>query len=349
MAYWSIVVFLAAGMFSKGITAIDTKSPLSRLSAQSCLSCHSEIAAEWQHSRHAKAWSNPIFQSEYRKRHLVWCRNCHAPLVEQQIEITNPKATRTSLLSEGVNCAVCHIRNGRIHAAKRRPGSPHNTRVVKGFGDAKYCGGCHEFSFPVIHSNGQFVRYTTEPMQATVSQFLAAKSMINATSCGDCHGQSPAKHVYPGAHDMVMLRKAVTLNVCRTRGLVVATVTNQGAGHNVPTGDVHRHLIGRIWVSQAPEFVKELFIGRRFRPNPLGGKLTTWDSTLAPKTSKSLRVSVVSLVPASFPNRNNPIVNVSLRYVYATEEHPAKPFGNDPAFRTIDRKRMRFHAISQCL
>ena len=57
------------------------------LRARSCRGCHSEAHADWAPSRHGLAWTNAIFQREYKDRPLEWCVHCHAPLREQLAEV----------------------------------------------------------------------------------------------------------------------------------------------------------------------------------------------------------------------------------------------------------------------
>jgi len=74
-------------------------------------------------------------------------------------------------------------------------------------------------------------------------------------------------HGYPGGHDVGMLATGVRFSACRVGAGAVVRLENAGAGHNVPTGDVHRHLVARAWRSSAPERLHEIFVGRRA---PLG-------------------------------------------------------------------------------
>jgi hypothetical protein len=118
-----------------------------------------------------------------------------------------------------------------------------------------------------------------------------------------------------------MLRHALALDVCRDGAAVVATLENRGAGHHVPTGDVHRHVNLRAWRSSAPERLVEAFLGRRFEPEDDGGKRTTWDSTLAPGARQALRLDPRAL------GDDGPL-RVDVRFVYTADENPAA--GRDP-------------------
>ena len=81
-----------------------------------------------------------------------------------------------ALADEGVNCAVCHIRGGRVLARRKGPASPHDTDVRADYGGPAFCAGCHQFNFPVIAPDptrqgpGRVTGYTAHPMQDTVAQ-----------------------------------------------------------------------------------------------------------------------------------------------------------------------------------
>ncbi|MGN6105053.1 MAG: hypothetical protein ACTHU0_08115, partial [Kofleriaceae bacterium] len=49
-----------------GTRAIDPgAAPDELLDARGCAACHAAIVEEWSGSRHAAAWTNSIFQTEY--------------------------------------------------------------------------------------------------------------------------------------------------------------------------------------------------------------------------------------------------------------------------------------------
>ncbi|HEX2568482.1 MAG TPA: multiheme c-type cytochrome [Polyangia bacterium] len=323
---------LLAQLFTVGLAPLDLgDTPPAMRSASACEPCHGEAHAEWRASRHAQSWQNPIFQREYQARPSAWCVNCHAPLGLQ------------AAVNEGVNCAVCHVRDGRILAARHRPGSPHDTDVRADFGTPGYCAGCHQFNFPRFadapEEHEKVVGYTAHPMQNTVAEHAAGP--LAGESCRSCHAQSAGRHLYPGAHDPKMLERALELTVCRAGDDLVATVKNRGAGHRVPTGDVHRHLVLRAWRPSAPEALSELVLGRRFAPLPDGGKRLVADTTLAPGEARALRVPLDRRAAPDEP------VSVELRYVYTIDEFPPHPIG-EPAWVTIEALRTTASALARC-
>lgn len=336
------LVILATEMFTRGLGPIDAgATPPAMLSAAACADCHPDITAEWARSRHAVAWTNGIFQREYRQKPSDWCVHCHAPLAARYAEVARGGS---DLADEGINCAVCHVRDGRVHARRRRPGSPHDTVVDADFGGPAWCGGCHEFGFPLFDAHGAVTGYSKHPMQATVSQFLAGPHADRPGGCRGCHAATPAGHRYPGAHDPAMLAKALDLHICRDEGDAVAYLANVGAGHHVPTGDVHRHVVVRAWRSSAPERLFEAFVGRRFQPDPEGGKRTIWDSTIPAGMRRTWRVPVAGLGGAA----DEPL-NFEVRYVYTSDEMPLP--GRDPGeatVRVVETRRAALDALPPC-
>lgn len=311
-----------SGLFTRGLAPLDLgATPEDLRSAGACGECHSEIWDEWAASRHAVAWTNGIFQREYTLQALDWCVRCHAPLA------TGSADSVGSVESQGVNCAVCHLRDGQMLASSKRPDSPHDTRVVPGMETAAYCAGCHQFNFPFLDETRQVTRYTDHPMQSTVAEFHAGVRKDQPGECLGCHGNTPARHRLPGAHSVEVLQHAVVMDVCRVGQKVQVALTNQGAGHSVPTGDLHRHLVLRVWRSTAPERLFEQRIGRLFAPAPDDGKVITEDTSIPPGETRRYATGLRALGPADDP------INAELRYVYTADEVP-KP-GNDPGEPTF--------------
>jgi cytochrome c554/c'-like protein len=320
-----------------GLEPIDpgtTRAAL--LSARACGACHATQLRAWQASRHALAWTNGIFHREYRDQPRDWCIHCHAPLAPQ---VAQARAGGGSLADEGVGCAACHVRGGRVVAAERRRGSPHDTLVQPDFGGPRTCANCHEFGFPVIDGDNQVRALTAHPMQATVSQYLAGPYARGEDGCRACHDS----HAFAGGHDPAMLRRALDFTVCRDGGDVVMSLANRGAGHSVPTGDVHRHIDVRAWRSAAPEKLYEAFLGRRFTPDDAGGgKVTIWDSTLAPRARQTWRVADREL------GDEGPI-HFEVRYIYTVDENPGR--GRDPGeptWRVVAERSAPFAELAPC-
>jgi hypothetical protein len=347
-ASWAALACLLAGLtgagladpFPHGLSPIDAGVKTRSLSAAACAGCHAEVHADWAASRHGHAWTNAIFQREYRDRPLEWCVHCHAPLREQLDQVRRGGGP---LADEGVNCATCHLRDGRMVSRTHAPGSPHDTLARADFGGPAFCAGCHQFNFPIIREE-TVTGYTAHPMQETVHQHDAGP--YAARPCLDCHGAGQARHAFPGGHDASMIARAISLEACREAGALEVRLTNAGAGHNVPTGDVHRHLVLRAWLPDAPERLAERVLGRRFEPAPDGGKRTVADTTIPPRQTRALRFPLAAL--GSRAGADDPI-SLQLRLVYTIDEFPFR--GRElaePTWATMLERQVRPRALPRC-
>ncbi len=310
--------------------------------AAGCATCHAAIAAEWATSRHALAWTNGIFQREYQAQPRPWCVNCHAPMPAQQTALA---AGDHALADQGINCATCHVRRGRIVAARTTAASPHDPILEPSFGSPAFCADCHQFTFPVLSADGVAERMTPHPMQDTVSSFLRGPYAAERGGCMACHG-SATNHAFLGGHDPEMLQAALAVAWCRRGDALEVTLTNVGAGHAVPTGDIHRHMNLRLWRSSAPEALWEGYLGRRFAPADDGGKTTTWDSTIAPgKTQRH----TLALADLGAPDDPAEPINLELKYVFIADEFPPPHRAPDePGSTIVVRLRAAPAAIAAC-
>jgi len=341
----SLLAFLlAADLFPRGLAPIDAGAP-DKLRAAACTGCHSTVHADWAQSRHGRAWTNAIFQREYRDRPLEWCVHCHAPLTEQLAEVRHGGGP---LADEGVNCAVCHIREGRMLSRQRSPASPHDTDARADFGGAAYCAGCHQFSFPTIEpapngkGPGLVTGYTAHPMQDTAAQH--ARGPHADKECLSCHQRETGAHRFPGGHDAGMIAGALQMETCRSGRTLVVTLANTGAGHNVPTGDLHRHLVLRAWRPSAPEQLQEITLGRRFAPAPDGGKRTVADTTIRAGETRRL-----ALPFAKFATASPEPISLELRLVYTIDEFPfrGRELG-EPTFATMLARDLDWKSTPRC-
>ena len=134
----------------------EVPAVLGGLSAKECAACHQDFYNEWQTTIHSQAWTDPYFQTDWQfdsKQHV--CRACHTPLDRQQphtvlgyrdkdkwdpILEDNPNFDM-SLQHEGVTCAACHYRDGKIVGVYGNTNAPH---PVKKLDDPnQVCVRCH--------------------------------------------------------------------------------------------------------------------------------------------------------------------------------------------------------------
>lgn len=141
---WRLVrpmnIFVVSENFERPIDTSAVSTRPEALRADACGACHREIYAEWKTSMHSQAWTDPYFQVDWKFDELQQiCKNCHIPLDRQQehkvlgfsdeekwkpILAENPDFD-PKLQHEGVTCAACHFKDGKILGANGRLNAPH--------------------------------------------------------------------------------------------------------------------------------------------------------------------------------------------------------------------------------
>lgn len=188
--------------------------------SKSCAGCHPEQYALWEHSLHALAHAEPVYDHYFikasqqsQKALEPYCGRCHTPLavLSGAIPFGHPlqKAgdTRVDRVArEGVQCDFCHTTRGHTQVSnagyvlepsdvKRGPLSrskpvSHRAAQDPRFRSAEYCGTCHQVIHPTngIHLETTYAEWKTSPF---------AKAGV---VCQDCHmtdGLEPGKGAEP--------------------------------------------------------------------------------------------------------------------------------------------------------
>lgn len=216
---------------------------LSSTAPSECAGCHAEIAAEWAGSAHAQSWTDPIFQAEYRLTRSAFCRNCHAPLAGAE---SSPE-----LAGRGIDCAVCHVRDGRVLGTHGRGGADHAARRDARLATTAFCGSCHQFDFPA-KSPGEPVRFHPgQPVQNTVVEW--SQSRFADRPCQACHmprggsGTAHASHAFRVLDDPALMARAVRVTAkARRHGAAIRAtieIAPDQIGHAFPTGDMFRRAV----------------------------------------------------------------------------------------------------------
>jgi Cytochrome c554 and c-prime len=232
------------------------------LSAKKCGECHREIYAEWSESMHGRAWTDPYFQvdSRYDGSQQI-CLNCHTPLMNQQqglvlgfrdrdkfdpILAPNPDYDAT-LRDEGVTCAVCHIRNGRIVGPFRTGRAPHDVEYDPGMSRGmKPCLRCH------VVTGKRWDTFYSMPPCGTVAEIKREGQELDCIGCHMPAVKRPTavgtparegrRHLFQGGHKPEQVAQALRVEHKLEAGDFVVTLTNVGAAHYLPTGTPDRHL-----------------------------------------------------------------------------------------------------------
>ncbi|MCK5361019.1 MAG: hypothetical protein KAJ95_10360, partial [Gammaproteobacteria bacterium] len=149
-------IFVIDGRFSEPVITSQTPTLLGNLKAEECAVCHREFYTEWQTTIHSQAWTDPYFQADWKfdnAQHI--CRSCHTPLDRQlphnvlgyrdrdkydPIMEDNPDFD-PELQHEGVTCAACHYRDGKIVGILGNTNAPHPVKKLDSANEV--CVRCH--------------------------------------------------------------------------------------------------------------------------------------------------------------------------------------------------------------
>jgi len=184
---------------------INLNRPHDYSPSKDCANCHLYLYQQFEHSMHAKAFTNPVFQNQLydvllpqmkenpNARHKVGkCLACHSPTIYMTKNQQLPARHRMEYGAPGVTCDFCHTMIS--YSGK----SPENANYVTSPGPIKYgpfkyssdwhrkyspfhtsskiCGVCHE------GSNSHGVQTHT-----TYSEWLTSSWPKKGVECQDCH------------------------------------------------------------------------------------------------------------------------------------------------------------------
>jgi len=256
-------IFIVSGDFERPISTIDAPVSLGALRADECATCHRDFYTEWQTTIHSQAWTDPYFQVDWQFDGAQQiCKNCHIPLDRQQehkvlgfrdkakwdpILAPNPDFD-PRLQHEGVTCAVCHLREGKIMGVYGGADSPHPVKKIDDPNDM--CIHCHVvegdrwdtfFRFPPcgtvaeIQANPQSQMTHDEPdaqggepATGLPKGYTGEVAVPEGTSlgCVQCHmplverplveGGKPRpvrQHLWRGGHDPDMVKQGIELSL----------------------------------------------------------------------------------------------------------------------------------------
>jgi hypothetical protein len=229
-------------------------------SAETCKPCHLEIYREWQSSRMAKAFGNPVFQADYGRVKAMAARDasinpsacfrCHAPLAGA----ASPTEIENSVSREGVTCTVCHsvtrVKSAenrlimvmdpsgvRYGTHENRPPAPHPVGFSSALGASEFCGSCH---LDAVKSKKMGIM----PLEWTYREWRDSPYAQQGIQCQNCHMpkvNGKASHRFEGGHSSSgLLSGAATVKMLPLEGdTLTVEVTNAKAGHNLPTMGAH--------------------------------------------------------------------------------------------------------------
>lgn len=204
------------------------------VTSRSCRICHADIYDEWETSFHGQSWADPLVRNSSQNFGNVDCIPCHAPrpiLIHSGLS-ASPQA-REKLRKEGVSCLSCHRTTGGVAASKAPTAAPCRAERDERIGTVGLCKTCHNL-------HGTIDDWEKTPLKAA------------GRDCISCHmppvkrkdGTTSKSHAWQGGHTKELVARAIRMDSTfdREKGLLVVTVENISAGHNIPTELRHRSL-----------------------------------------------------------------------------------------------------------
>jgi hypothetical protein len=303
-----VVVAVLLLLFGVAAMGADLKPPSS---AELCGACHRAIYAGWKKSAHATAMESRLFQdalelaeADFGAQSRKVCLSCHSPIAVMTGDLELVKKVSW----EGVTCDYCHS----IQDVTESSGNP-KARVefslVKSGPTKDLTSPAHGTRFSPVHTSSlacivchEYRNATGFAVLTTYSEWKESAYAKNGQGCQWCHMRTVAGdvvdprvkrstgseinlHEIPGSHSIQQLNKAIKADLLTTRAgdqvRVEVKVSNQGAGHYVPTGSPLRQLL--------MELRADVYGGRHFKEQ------TKYSRTVADRSG-----SVLDREPAVF-------------------------------------------------
>ncbi len=244
---------------------------LTPTSNEPCSACHPRLSKEWQQSAHGNAHNNEtlkVLLAGIPTARQGKCQQCH-----------NPQQAREANSAQPIGCDYCHKiksidnsqpeifgsarithhipKDGALAFAQLDDPLGRNDYYAPLYTKSEYCGGCHQASF------------WRTPIYSTFSEWQKSPQGKQQVQCQDCHmktqatlsaaaklgGKKRASHTL-SSHNFEISKEtisaAIDFNVSQkilNQQLALnITMTNQGAGHDIPSGNPMRHLLLRVLV-----------------------------------------------------------------------------------------------------
>ncbi len=262
-----MMIFVIDEKFARPME-VTVPEGLDSVSAQECGGCHEAIYREWSQSVMARAWTDPYFQTDYDYEDQPQnCLNCHTPLVNQQEDLVlgfkdkaklkpilepNPDFN-SELREQGVTCAVCHVKNGKIVGPFETDNAPHPVTVDPTMTSGmKPCEKCH-----VVSGNRWDTFYKMSPC-GTVAEIEESGQELDCVGCHMPPVKRPVvkglkarigrRHLFWGGHVPKQVKKALRveyqsfIDEFEKTAEYKFTLSNVGTYHYLPTGTPDRYL-----------------------------------------------------------------------------------------------------------
>lgn len=212
-------------------------------SPQGCVKCHADIVSQWQCSAHARAWTAPAVRVVLDSKKGAECLDCHAPTPLLEQDASEPAKLREDCRPLGVDCNACHA-VGCAYAGPYDSWGPHEMhQETHRLRSSAFCGTCHEVEFdeyeslyvPSVEGRSKFECAACH--MPTYRDRLTQKSVLSVL-----HPKRIVRdHSFPVLTDgtlnaAIKLDGLVVNRSGKQRFAVQFALTNEGAGHCIPTG-----------------------------------------------------------------------------------------------------------------
>ncbi|WP_210410698.1 multiheme c-type cytochrome [Leptospira yanagawae] len=234
-------------------------------SSKDCERCHQSIYQNHQKSAHANSWKDPIFLVAFQKEPRQWCLNCHAPLhtfaANDDFKTLSYVQSVDGIWTEGVNCAVCHVRGNKIFGKQTRNDlEDHKVFEDTSLSDNTLCQNCHQFNFPDTHHPK--IEYTNVIMQGTgLEKETMLPNLTGSNLCVNCHLK--LDHQLNGTvFDFDWMddwKVSVSTEGIGKESIVNLILKYPKMGHKFPTGDLFRSLVFRVYDRNQNILVEDRF------------------------------------------------------------------------------------------
>ena len=208
----AIATAVVVGLCTAGAAAAAGTELQGTPPTQDCTACHSDLAQQWQSSKHAIAFSGDAFKKTWAEGgNQKYCLTCHT---------TGYDANTDKYVQESVTCQACHKPAGTN-------GHPGGAMTVSD--SAEFCGACHTTTFHEWqkggHGKANIACKSCHDMHSTTLRVTqsgdlcsnchkernvqaANMPMSGLTQCANCHMFTPVQDKAEGkgatGHSFVM-------------------------------------------------------------------------------------------------------------------------------------------------
>jgi hypothetical protein len=216
-----------------------------------CAACHAAQYEDWSAARHARSVGAGL-QAQLdpeRPGFAASCYRCHAPLRAQgetvasgdnRDEYVKNPVFDERLKATGVNCAVCHLRDGVIYGPslpskgrRKKPGPadpPHASAQKDLLSSAEFCAACHQLD--------SGYKLNGKPLMNTYAEWSRSEYAASGLPCQGCH-MPGRRHLFRGIHDPEMVLGGIEILAEKLPGggsiKARVKITNSAVGHMFPT------------------------------------------------------------------------------------------------------------------